>query len=781
MQDNTDTKSNSSENDAFNLREFLEKYLYHWKWFALGFFIALAIAAVYLRYAVPQYEVVSTILIQDRENESIYSEQNAFEDLELVSNSKSQFETEMGILKSRGLMERVVAQLDLNKIYLAKGQLRNSELYGSNLPFKVNFFGNDSLIFQKDTLFSIIPTSETKFDLLNSKAEKVGNHLFGENIVSDFADFTVTPTTLVPIEVGLKIDIIIKPIEIIADGYRLGTVIEPVNRKSSLIDMSLKGPNKEKSHDILTVLLQQYINESISDKSLVAENTDEFIADRIDAISKELALVDNNAQSFLVNSGLTDIGTQTDLVLTSNNSLEKEILDLETQLKVTNYVFSYINNNSNNLIPTNLGLSGVSLNESTLKYNDILQERNRLLQNSTSLNPAVINLNSQISDLKSSIIQSLENLKSTLSISLSDLKGQELQLNSKISSAPRKERQFRDIERQQKTVETLYLYLLQKREENAIALAVKTPNAKLIDKPYVKPGQAYPRRMLSVLVAGVAGLAIPFVILYLLFLANTKIHSTDELSSVLDIDVLGGIPRDKSKNKLITPKTSTSSVSEAFRVLRTNINFMLSKTTIGSKTIFVTSTINGEGKTLTSINLAGILSTSSKKVLLIGSDIRNPKLSEYLKISKKEGLSNYLINDTLKAENLIENISSSGFDVLLAGTELSNPSELFMNNRFDELLTYAKANYDYIIVDTAAVNTVTDTVVLSEGRSDLTIYVVRANYLDKRMLKTPKRLIESGQLQNVAVVLNDIKSKGLYGYRYDYSASDNKSWFKKLF
>ena len=772
MQENTKTTSDSTEVELFNLREFVEKYIFHWKWFVLGLFLALTGAFLYLKYATPQYEVVSTILIQSKENESIYSEQNAFDDLGLVSNSKSQFETEMGILKSRGLMEKVIEKLDLNKTYLARGKIRNSELYGNTLPFKINFFGNDSLVSQKDTLFSVVATSKTNFDLLNSQDIKVGHHLFGENIDSDFANFTITPTTLAKIEKGVKINIIIKPIEQVADLFRMKTVIAPANKKSSLINMSLKGPNKEKSHDILEVLIEQYIEEYIIDKRLIAENTDKFISERIDAISKELTLADNEAQFFLSDNKLTDIGTKTDLILTSNNSLEKEILDLETQLKLTQYVFNYIDKNSNKLLPTNLGLSGIALNQSTVRYNEILQERNRLLLNSTSRNPVVLNLDNQIVELRANIIQSLQNLKSTLSISIRDLKNRENRLNSEITSAPRKEREYRDIERQQKTVETLYLYLLEKREENAIALSVKTPNAKVIDKPYAKPGKASPKRLLIIIMATVFGLVIPFGVLWLLFLVDNKIHSIEQLDAKLSPTILGGIPKYRGKNNFIISETNTNTNSaiEAFRNIRTNIGFQISNESEGAKTIFVTSTIEGEGKTLTSINLAKVLSLSSKKVLLIDGNIRNPKIIEYLKVPKKEGLSNYLVNDLLEAENLIEYVSSANCDILQSGNDSPKHSELLMNSRFDQLLDYAKENYDYIIIDTPAINSVSDTLLLCKGRADLCVFVVRAKYLDKRMLKIVNKLHNTGKLKNVSVILNDIRSQGLHGYHFNYGA-----------
>ena len=766
MQDMINSKFDSSKSEEFNLREFLEKYIYHWKWFVIGIILALVGAYLYLRYTTPQYEVTSTILIQDKENESLSSELSAFEDLGLASTGKSQFDTEIGILKSRNLMARVIQKLEINKTYFAKGSFRDSELYGKSLPFKINFFGQDSLIYEKDTLISITATSENNFDLLNTNGKKVGNYLFGENVTSEIGDFSAIPTGLVPLDIGLKINILIKPVDIVADSYRTQIKIEPVNRKSSLVKMSIKGANKEKSSDILSFLLKQYNIESIIDKSLIAKNTDEFINERVDAISEELLILDNDVEVFKTSNKLTDLDFEANIILNSNEALEKETLDLKTQLKMIDYVIDHISKNDRDLIPSNLGLPSASLNESASRYNEILLEMNRLLQSSNSLNPVIINLENQINNLRTSISQSLLNLKSTLTISLNDLKNQEVKLNSKITAVPKKERQFRDIQRQQQIIETLYLYLLQKREENAIALAVKAPNAKIIDVAYGGPKPISPRRIVVYLVAGALGLIVPFVLLYLMFLFDNKVQTLEDIDSALNSPILGDIPRYTGEEDLIISGANTSPITEAFRILRTNVYFLLSKKAKDSKTIFVSSTIKGEGKSFVSINLARIISLSSKKVLLIGADIRNPKLAEYMKIPNKHGLTHYLADDALKPEELIEHISSYNFDILQGGVIAPNPSELLMNGRFDELLAYAKANYDYIIVDTAPVNLVTDTVELSEGRSDLFIYIIRANYLDKRMLKIPGKLHESDRLKNMAIVLNDTNPKGVHGYGY---------------
>lgn len=783
MQDPNNIDLTTSKEDKFDLREFLEKYLFHWKWFALGLIVAIVCAFLAIRYTVPQFQVVSTILIQDKENESVSSELSAFEDLGLASSGKSMFNTEIGVLNSRSLKEKVVKKLGINKTYFAKGSFRDSELYGNSLPFKLNFFDKDSLLYKKDTLLSIIPTSKTEFDLFDAQDKKVGSYLFGENVTSDIADFTVIPTTLVPIEIDQKISVYITRVEAVANYYRFKIQIEPVNRKSSLINLTLKEENKQKSKDILRVLVEQYNIESILDKSLIAKNTDSFINERIDAISEELTLVDKDVETFKKSNNLTNIDSESNIILSSNSELEKETVDLRTQLKLVDYIIDYISQNDNKLIPTDLGLQGAVLNQSTAKYNEILLERNRLLRSSNSLNPVIVNLDTQIANLKTSISQSLDNLKSSLSISLNDLKGQEFKLNSKITLVPKQERELKDIQRQQQIFETLYLYLLQKREENAIALAIKAPNAKVIDTAYGSDSPVFPKKIYFYLTALILGLIVPFIGIYLLFLFNNKVHSIEDIESVLDASILGDIPRSKEKSNFITKgDNNRSPIMEALRIVRTNLHFILLKNKKASKTIFVSSTFKGEGKSFIAINIAKILALNAKKVLLIGGDIRSPKLSEYLNVPNKKGLTHYLADDTHTPEAFIEPIPSLNIDLLQGGIIPPNPSELLMNGRFDELLEYANANYDYVVVDTAPVNLVTDTVLLCQDRADLFIYVVRANFLDKRMLKVPKKMYETKKLQNMAILLNDSNPKGMYayGYGYGYGADSKKPWWKFL-
>ena len=773
------TEIDSSKKTTFNLREFIEKYLYHWKWFALCLIIAMMGSFFYLRYATPKYKVKATILIYDKENESATSEISAFRDLGNVGNNESVFSTEIGILRSRSLTEKVVAKLGLNKMYYRQGRIRNIELYGTSLPFKLNFFSKDSLLHKRDTLISIIPTSQTKFDLLDAQDKLIGSHLFGENVESNITNFTVTPTATAAIEVGLKINFIIKPLSIVANDYTSQLRIEQIDRKTSLIMISMEDPIKEKAEDIVKLLIEEYNLEGISDKTIIAENTEKFINDRIGGVFEELTLLDSSTQDFKTSNYLTDIASESRLILDTNSALEQGALELSTQLKLVEYMSDFINNKENELIPINLGLSNISLNQSTVLYNEILMERNRLLKGGNSQNPIIINLDSQLLNLKTSISQSLSNLKSSLSISLNDLERQGNKLNSKITAIPKQERELKDIERQQQIVETLYLYLLQKREENAITLAVKAPNAKIIDAVYGSNSPVSPRRIIVYLIGIILGLAVPFMLINISFLLDNKVSTIEDIESLISAPILGDIPKAKNFNKLIFKNDDRSSLMEALRIVRNNISFILSKNKKGSKNIFISSTIEGEGKTSTSINVAKVLALSSKKVLLIEADLRKPNLAEILKAKKKKGLAHYLTDDTFAPKTFIEHIPLINLDLLHAGAVPPNPSELLMNGRFDELLEYTNKNYDYVIIDTAPVSLVADTVLLSQNRTDLFIYVVRANYLDKRMLKIPKKLYETNRLDNMAIVLNSSIPNVSYGYGHNYGLT-KKPWWKRL-
>lgn len=786
MQENNQFNPINDNDESFNLREQLENYLFHWKWFVLGMAVALLVAYFYLRYTPNQYAVSTTILVKDESKGGLASELSAFEDLGLMGGSKASLDNEMELLKSKSLAERVAKSLGLNVTFYNQGRVIKSELFKKEASVKINFFSPDSVFYKLDTTFMVRTTSSSTFILKDATGKKSKNHNFGELIKTSYGEISVTPLAQGKFDDNEEIIVNIVPLERVIEGFRSKIQIQEVSKKSSVLRLSLTDPVKSKAIEILDNLVAQYNNDAVEDKNLMAKNTNDFIAKRILIVNEELSGVEAGAEQFKTANKLTDLATEAGLAVESKSEIEKRVLDLNTQLKLAEYVSDYVNANSGELIPANLGIGDASVDGNTEKYNQLVLERNRILKGSSEINPVIVNLNGQIKNLEESIKQSLANSKAALKISLNAIKGQQSRFASTISAVPKQERIFRDIQRQQQIMESIYLYLLQKREENAITLAVTLPSAKIIDKAYGSNAPVAPKRNIIYLAALLLGLLIPFGVIYILSLVDNKLHTRKDVESVVKAPILGDIPKTNSERKIVVSDSDRSSVAESFRLLRTNINFMLTGVKEGGKTIFITSTVSGEGKTFVSINLAAVLSLTDKKVLLIGADIRKPKIGEYLEFKYEKGLTHYLMDNALKVTDIIESVSEVNFDFISSNLIPPNPSELLMNGRFEDVLAYGKQHYDYVIVDTAPVNLVTDTLLLSH-LADMFIYVVRANYLDKRLLSIPKMMYEAKRLPNMAMLINSTDLERGYGYGYGYGYTyykeneTKKPWYKKLF
>jgi capsular exopolysaccharide synthesis family protein len=767
------------DDKEINFRQEIEKYLYYWKWFALCILIALSSAYFYLRYTPNSYEVATTIMIDNEDSGGLPSELAAFEELGIGGSSDKNIENEMGILTSRSIMTRVVNMLDLNISYFKVGSVINTETYKENLPFKTTFFIKDSTFFETSTTFTLKLISDTQFELSPDEQTPGKSYSYGTKVILPHGELVVTPTDIKKEDLNTIYIVNTAPVKDVANAYRNSIEVSSLYKKASILVLKLKSPVKIKAERILDELIRQYNKDAIEYKSLIGNNTDKFISDRLELIESDLTSVDKTAENFKTNNKLTDIATETGIVLQTNSEVEKQIIDLRTQLKLVDYVMNSMDPNSDNLIPENLGLNSTQVNASTTQYNVLLLERNRLMQSSGKNNPILINLNTQLSQLYNSINQGLLNLKRSLTISLGQAQSQEKSIDNKITSAPKKERQYRDIQRQQQIVETLYLFLLKKREENAISLAVTVPNAKLIDSADGSNIPISPNKKVIYIIAMLLGFLIPFIIIYISFLLDTKIHNQEDVEAVVNAPVIGNIP--KTNDDKILTKSDRSNVAEAFRMLRTNMNFMLGNLRDNSKTIYITSTIPGEGKTFISINLASVLAMSDKKVLLVGADIRKPKVAEYLDMTNTDmGLSVFMADNSIEIKDIIEPAKHGAFDLIQSGMVPPNPSELLINGRFDEVLSFGKRHYDYIIVDTAPINMVTDTLQIA-SKADLFIYIARANYLDERLLDIPKKLYNEKKIPNMAMVINGTDVKKGYGYGYGYGYEEEKSWLKKMF
>ena len=739
---------------------------------------------------------------------------------------KTSLDTEIGVLKSKTLIERVVKELKLNITYHAESGFTTKELYENERPFKINIFADDSNLNQLDTIFSISAKSATEFDLFDSNDKLVSEGSFGEKVTCQFGDLVVTPITIGKVKIGQKILINIDQLEDISIDLKKRIEVFPDNLNSNLLILKLQDPIRSKAKDILDNLVVYYNKDAIEYKSEVAKNTNLFLSSRIDDISVELKSLDQGVQSYKTRNNLSNLDSQASIVLATNAELTKRIVDLTSEIKLIDYVTEYMNTNTDDLIPANLGLLNENTSQNTINYNNLILERNRLSTSANSENPVIENLNSQIASLRASIDRSLINTRSSLKISLNDAKLQEISLTSKISANPRKEREIRDIERQQEIYETLYLYLLQKREENSISLAVTSPNAKIIDKAFGSRSPVAPRRLIILLGSLLLGGLVPISLITIKSILDNKIHTLEDLEDLIEAPSIGNIPTIKSNTHFITFNNEKfSNIAESFRLLRTNVDHLLfsiknnnteaiessntfeketevekimfeptfDKTKAGTskarteqispkkgKIIFITSTIKNEGKTFIAINLASAFALLDKKVLLIEANLRNPKISDYLKREKQKGLTHFLTGDHIEIGDIITNHEKTNLDIIGAGSIPSNPSELLANGRFKELLAKSKKNYDYIIIDTSAVNIATDTLLLSQY-ADLFLFVVRANFLGKKMLDIPEKLYKNNRLPNMALLINGTNYKKR-GYDREYNFGDKESkkhWLKR--
>ena len=539
-----------------------------------------------------------------------------------------------------------------------------------------------------------------------------------------------------------------------------------------------------RAKQVLNALTLQYKQDAINDKNQASINTAEFIGERIRFITAELSELEGNAEDFKKKNNLVDIPSETSIYLTTESDFSKLILETTIQLELSKYFFNYVNTEkeATELLPADLGLADETVSLMLEKYNEVVLKRNRVLKGAGPNNPDAIQLKEQLTRSRENIIQSVRNYISILDLKIKELGNQQGKIAGKISQVPRKEREYREIERQQNIKEALYLYLLQKREENALTLSVSVSNAKVIDEAYSSGSIVSPNRRFLFLLAILAGLLIPVIVIYLNNLFDTKVLDSKTLKD-LNVPFIGEIPSSNQKNRLVAVVGDKSYFSEAFRLVRTNISFLLKDNLSKGKVIFITSSLAKEGKTFVSINLAAVAASAGKKVLIVGLDLRRQKLLTYLNLPPHKGVSNFLINKEFTVENyIIPFPENEQIDIFPSGDVPPNPSELLMNEKLEEVFNYARENYDYIIVDTAPTGLVTDTVIAAKY-ADCVIYIVRSNHTDKKTLSTPLNLYKENRLPNLAFLLNDVSDHSLasYPYTYNYSYTEEKvPWWKRI-
>lgn len=752
--------------ETINVRELLLKYLSKWYWFVISVIICVAIAYVYLKITNEQFQVQTTILLRKDQSAHGLIDMSMLDGLGVSASSK-EVEDEIQVLTSKTLMTKVIKSLEIETEYSAKVGWRYEVLYPvSPIKLVVPAMFNDTL---KQSVELQIHHTESGYEITYKSGRTKEKYA-----VADLSKPLKTPVgaltlyQMSPIKVGDKYKIVTNPINQLTEDMATSIRVAAVNKKSNAISVSTVSSSVKKSEAILNELTRLYNLDAVIDKNMIAMNTAAFVDERLKLITLELQDVELNVESYKKQNKLTDIASEAEIFLKSASEYDKKIAELETQLNLIEYIESYVKDikNQYSLVPANLGIEDKSLLQLMQEYNQALLERMKLKRTTNDKNPVLIQMEQQLKEIRSSIILSIVSIKDGLKIARKDVMSKDAQFASKIKDVPKQEREFLEIKRQQEIKQKLYLFLLQKREENALSLASTIASAKTLDAAYASISPVAPKRMMVLLVACMLGLLLPVGFIYVDEMLNDKISDKKDLLKLIKVPFLGSIALNKENDRIVVREGKTTPIVEMFRLVRTNMGFMLSG--MKSPVILVTSTISGEGKSFTAINMAMSFALMNKKVVLIGLDVRNPMLGEYMHISKADGISVYLSDPSYRPHDII---IPSGFhkflDVIPAGPVPPNPAELLMSTRLEDLIAVLKKDYDYIIIDSAPVGIVSDTYLLSRV-VDNCIYVTRQNYTPREASSLINDIHKHKRINKVAVVLNGTDESLGYGYGYGY-------------
>lgn len=779
------------ESSLINLQKIIAALILNWKWFVLSVIICLGAAAIYLRYTTPQYSAGAKILIKDDDSNTRRSSSSSIRNsntLGTITNTNG-IDNEMEILDSHILSASAVRNLKLYVNYKTKGRVKDAIVYQTQ-PVTVDI-DEPHLDKLGKASFNLTIERDGKNYNVNGTYTVPGKE---ENIVEGPFSLNRTLTSL-PATIATRAGILTLTANELSSGLKDGDVeyvnlvspktasykyvgeltIAQTQKNTTIANLTMTDEVPQRAIDYLRELTVVYNQQANEDKNEIALRTEKFINGRLEKINAELGSTEGALESYKQRNKLVDVKSNATSSMANQTEYEQRLADANTQIELLNSLNQYMNQPGNRyqVLPSNVGLNDASSTSLINKYNEIALQRNRLLQSASETSPTVVPLTRQLDELTTSIHNAMGQARRNLNITRNSIASQLGKYQSQVSETPQQERMLTQIGRQQEVKSGLYLMLLQKREENSISLAATADKGKLIDDPQFY-GQVSPRKSIIYLIALLIGLALPSLVLFLVNLFRYKIEGHADVERLTRLPIIAdvAVASDQAKTKadIVVHENKNNQMAEIFRGMRTNLQFMLKD---NQKVIMFTSSTSGEGKTFNAANLSVSFALLGKKVILVGLDIRKPRLAELLEIANHHtGITNLLIKENLTKEEVNSQILPSGvnknLDVLLAGPIPPNPSELLSRPSLEEVMAILREEYDYIIVDTAPVGLVTDTVQL--GRiADATVIMCRADYTQKAAFGLINQLNDDKKLPNMSIVINGIDlSKKKYGYYYGY-------------
>jgi len=753
-----------SPNKKINFKKEIFHFLKHWPWIVLSIVIFYLGAYFYLKYTQPQYLSKTTLLFQESD-----SNKGPLADLKSLGmgvSSGDELQGETAIIVSKPILQRVAKKLQLNISFFVEGKIREIELYD-----KSPYYGE--IISEKPgfwwTSYYIEPVDYNSYRL-------VGGPLSSSKNIFQYGKPAVLPLGVVIINKRQNLG-----------AYRLKVVFKSINNvvrslesnikaqvaTGLLMDLSMTGPVPVKSEDILNELSHQYNVDGINDKNIEAQNTADFIDGRLALISGDLEKIETDKENFKKANKITDIDVQAGIAVNRLSGNVENMFNQSVQLEVLNALAAITNSGREQLFPTGLGLAEAT--ERLLsQYNDLLLTKKRTLKQATVANPAIKAFDKELAELMVSIRKNIQESQEQIQRRLGQTNYEMGEDKASIYKYPSQEKTFRNIERQRNLKESIYLYLLQKREENAITLAVTAPKTKVVNPAYTI-GIVSPNYNQIRIASLFAGLLLPLFIIFIKNILDTKIRSKEDVEFLgAHIPIIAEVPH-SNEAKPIVQKNDFTIFAESFRMLTSNLKFILrSKEIHQGGVILITSSVKGEGKTTISTNTA-VTFAGGGKVLLIGADIRNPQLQRFMKEERK-GLTDYLISDDKSVDSYITKSGiSEGLDVLFSGGKAPNPNDLLDMKKFDMMIEALKGSYDYIILDSAPIMLVSDSLHLVDI-ADVVVYTLKSQFTEKDMLNFAVNFRNENAVKNMVFVLNNVKPEySKYGYKYGYGYYNDKS------
>lgn len=777
--------------ESVNIQELLMLCLGRWHWFVASVVIVLGIAVLYVLRSEPVYTRTASLLIKENaKGQSLRNEVgSAFADMGIFQ-SNTNVNNELIALQSPAIVLDVVKRLNLDVNYGADGTFYRRTLYGKALPLIVRF---ESIADNENVSLTInavgddggYQLSDFKRNGDKMDAEPIQAQL-NEPVSTPVGELRLMPSPYGEIEFEGPLYVSRSNLYATTSHYMANMVVQLANKQASVINLEFKDVNIQRAEDFLNTLIAIYNENWVKDKNQIAISTSMFINDRLGVIEKELGHVDSDISDFKSQNLLPDVQAASNLYMTQGAQTSTQIMQINNQLSMARYIRNYLTNiqSKDQLLPANSGLESTSIESQIAQYNTKQLQRNNLVANSSEQNPLVIDLDNQLISLRQALISSVDNQIEALNTQLAALELTEKRTTARIADNPNQAKHLLSVERQQKVKESLYLFLLQKREENELSQAFTAYNTRVITPPTGSMLPTAPVRNKIFLIAFVLGLMIPIGIIYLMEVMNTKVRGRKDLEN-MTIPFVGEIPavfvkkrsllgfelpnRNKQKKvfTVVVKNGSRNVINEAYRVVRTNLEFMFGKEK-GAKVIMLTSANPDSGKTFVTYNLAISLGIKGKKVIVLDLDLRKASLSENVN-KPKVGMSDYLAEQVDNIQDIIyKPTDGNPVEVIPVGTLPPNPAELLFSDRLGELIATLRQQYDYVFIDCPPVEIVADASIINK-LVDQTLFVVRAGLLDRSMLPVIERYYTEKKFVNMALLLNGTDNgSGRYGYKYGY-------------